>query len=194
MGYETSNFVGFDLVGREYDVKSFECQHCPNHCHIKKISVGGEFKSFYGGICDRYELKGEQTADQVLPDLFKEREEMLMSYYKENESASNAPVIGIPRVLMFFEQFPLWAAFFGELGVKVVLSDKTNRKLIHKGLQEVLAEACYPVKVAYGHVANLIEKGVDRIFLPSIIDLEKDSDDVARSYNCPLIQGMPLHA
>jgi len=191
-GEGASNFVGFDLTDRKYEVKSFECQHCPNHCHIKKISIGGEFKSFYGGICDRYELKGEQTADQVLPDLFKEREEMLMGYYKESESAPNAPVIGIPRVLMFFEQFPLWAAFFGELGVEVVLSDKTNRKLIHKGLQEVLAEACYPVKVAYGHVANLIEKGVDRIFLPSIIDLEKDSDDVAMSYNCPLIQGIPF--
>jgi predicted CoA-substrate-specific enzyme activase len=191
-GMGTSSFVGFDLTDREYDVESFECQHCPNHCHIKKISIGGEFKSFYGGICDRYELKGEQTSDQVLPDLFKEREEILMSYYKEGESTPSAPVIGIPRVLMFFEQFPLWAAFFAKLGVKVVLSDKTNRKLIHKGLQEVLAEACYPVKIAYGHVANLIEKGVDCIFLPSIIDLEKDSDDVARSYNCPLIQGIPF--
>ena len=95
-------------------------------------------------------------------------------------------------MLLFFEQFPLWATFFGELGVKVVLSDKTNRRLIHKGLEEVLAETCYPVKVAYGHVANLIEKGVDRIFLPSIIDMEKESDDVTRSYNCPLIQGIPF--
>ncbi len=187
-----SNFVGFDLIDREYEVKSFECQHCPNHCHVKKVSIGGEFKSFYGGICDRYELKEEKTAHQILPDLFKEREEMLMSYYKEDEFAQDSPVIGIPRVLMFFEQFPLWAAFFGELGVKVVLSDKTNRRLINKGLEEVLAETCYPVKVAYGHVANLIEKGVDRIFLPSIIDLEKESDDVTRSYNCPLIQGIPF--
>ena len=191
-GYGKSNFVGFNLIDREYEVKSFECQHCPNHCHVKKVSIGGELKSFYGGICDRYELKGEKIADQILPDLFKEREEMLMSYYKEDEFAPNSPVIGIPRVLMFFEQFPLWAAFFGELGAKVVLSDRTNRRLIHKGLQEVLAEACYPVKVAYGHVANLIEKGIARIFLPSIIDLEKESDDVTRSYNCPLIQGIPF--
>jgi predicted CoA-substrate-specific enzyme activase len=191
-GERKSNFVGFDLVDREYEVKSFECQHCPNHCHIKRVSVGGEFKSFYGGICDRYELKGKKTAERALPDLFKEREEMLMSYSKEDESAPNSPVIGIPRVLMFFEQFPLWATFFAELGVKVVLSDKTNNRLIHKGLQEVLAETCYPVKIAYGHVANLIEKGVDRIFLPSIIDLEKEGDDVARSYNCPLIQGIPF--
>jgi predicted nucleotide-binding protein (sugar kinase/HSP70/actin superfamily) len=187
-----SNFTGFDLSNRKYEVKSFECQHCPNHCDIKKISIGAKFKSFYGGICDRYELKGEKNAAHVLPDLFKEREEMLMSYYKEDESAPNSPVIGIPRVLMFFEQFPLWATFFGELGVKVVISDKTNRRLIHKGLEEVLAETCYPVKIAYGHVANLIEKGVDHIFLPSIIDLEKDNDDVARSYNCPLIQGIPF--
>jgi predicted CoA-substrate-specific enzyme activase len=187
-----SNFVGFDLTDRKYEVKSFECQHCPNHCDIKKVSIGGEFKSFYGGICDRYELKGKKTTERILPDLFGEREEMLMRYYKEDESVPNSPVIGIPRMLMFFEQFPLWATFFGRLGVKVVLSDKTNRRLIHKGLQEVLAEACYPVKVAYGHVANLIEKGVDLIFLPSIIDLEKESDDVARSYNCPLIQGIPF--
>jgi len=187
-----SNFAGFDLTDRAYEVKSFECQHCPNHCDVKKISIGGEFKSFYGGICDRYELKGEKNTAEALPDLFKEREEMLMRYYREDELAPNYPVIGIPRVLMFFEQFPLWAAFFGELGAKVVLSDKTNKRLIHKGLQEVLAEACYPVKVAYGHVVNLIEKGVDYIFLPSIIDLQKDSDDVARSYNCPLIQGIPF--
>jgi predicted CoA-substrate-specific enzyme activase len=191
-GNGKSSFVGFDLTDREYEVKSFECQHCPNHCDIKKISIGGEFKSFYGGICDRYELKAEKSAAQVLPDLFKEREEMLMSYYKEDQLAPGSPVIGIPRVLMFFEQFPLWAAFFQELGVKVVLSDKTNRRLIHRGLQEVLAEACYPVKVAYGHVANLIEKGVDLIFLPSIIDLQRETDDVARSYNCPLIQGIPF--
>ncbi|MCK5181505.1 MAG: CoA activase, partial [Dehalococcoidia bacterium] len=191
-GYGKSDFVGFDLIDREYEVKSFECQHCPNHCHVKKVSIGGELKSFYGGICDRYELNGEKPIDQILPDLFKEREEMLMSYFKEDEFAPNSPVIGIPRVLMFFEQFPLWAAFFGELGAKVVLSDRTNRRLIHKGLQEVLAEACYPVKVAYGHVANLIEKGIARIFLPSIIDLEKESDDVTRSYNCPLIQGIPF--
>ncbi|MFO7772592.1 MAG: acyl-CoA dehydratase activase [Dehalococcoidia bacterium] len=191
-GNAESSFVGFDLIDREYDVTYFECQHCPNHCQIKKIFVGGKFKSFYGGICDRYEQKEGKTPDQVLPDLFKEREEMLMRYHKGHGFAPNSPVIGIPRMLMFFEEFPLWAVFFGELGVRVVLSDKTNKRLIHKGLQEVLAETCYPVKVAHGHVVNLIENGVDRIFLPSIIDLEKESDDVNRSYNCPLIQGIPF--
>ena len=72
-----------------------------------------------------------------LPDLFKEREEMLMDNYNEEESDPNIPVMGIPRMLMFFEQFPLWSAFFQSLGFRVVLSDKTNRKLINKGLQGI---------------------------------------------------------
>jgi len=202
-----SNFAGFDVKDREYEVESFQCHHCPNRCEIRKISIGGKFRSFYGGICDRYEnTGGELRSDATepgpqyhrgslagdLPDLFREREEMLMRYYREGEFDLNSPVIGIPRILMFFEQFPLWAAFFGKLRLRVVLSDKSNSKLIHRGLQEVLAETCYPVKVAYGHMVNLIEKGVDSIFLPCVIDLEKDTDDVNRSYNCPYIQAIPF--
>ncbi len=189
---ERSNFAGFDLKDRDYKVKSFECQRCPNYCEIKRVSIGGEFRAFYGGICDRYEMQEDKSSHQNLPDLFEEREKMLMSYYGEDNPASGSPIIGIPRALMFFEQFPLWSTFFGRLGLKVVISDKTNRKLINKGLQEILAETCYPVKVAYGHVVDLVEKGVDYLFIPSVIDLEKETDDVARSYNCPLIQGIPF--
>ncbi|NQT48440.1 MAG: CoA activase [Chloroflexi bacterium] len=202
-----SNFAGFCLKDRAYEVESFQCHHCSNQCEIKKVSIGGEFRSFYGGICDRYEnaswasasigrkqgaLYHYDTSAGKPPDLFAEREEMLMRYYKEDEAGEDSPVIGIPRILMFYEQFPLWAAFFGKLGLKVMLSDKSSSKLIHRGLQEVLAETCYPVKVAYGHMVNLIEKGVDSVFLPSVIDLEKDRDDVNRSYNCPYIQAIPF--
>jgi len=187
-----SNFAGFDLRNRTYQVKTFECQHCPNHCDVKRVLIGGKRESFYGGICDRYDIQRGESAAKGLPDLFKEREEMFMRFYKEDEFDKGSPVIGIPRILMFFEQFPLWATFFRELRLRVVLSDKTNSRLIHGGLQEVLAETCYPVKVAYGHMVNLIEKGVDSIFLPCVIDLEKDRDDVNRSYNCPYIQAIPF--
>jgi predicted nucleotide-binding protein (sugar kinase/HSP70/actin superfamily) len=127
-----------------------------------------------------------------LPDLFKEREEMLMRYWREDELDPSAPSIGIPRILMFYEQFPLWAAFFQKIGVRVVLSDKTGSEMIHRGLREVLAETCYPVKVAYGHMVNLMDKGVDRVFLPSVIDLEGGGDGATRSYNCPYIQAIPF--
>ena len=202
-----SNFAGFYLQKREYEMQSFQCHHCPNRCEIKKVSVNGKLRSFYGGICDRYESargelsgvvtgktlqQGRSRSGADLPDLFKEREEMFMRYYKEDEFDPESPVIGIPRILTFFEQFPLWAAFFGELRLRLVLSDKSTSGLIHQGFQEVLAETCYPVKVAYGHMVSLLEKGVDCVFLPSVIDLERDRDDVKRSYNCPYIQAIPF--
>ena len=203
----TSAFAGFDLQDRQFEILPFECHHCPNTCEIRRVSIEGKTRSFYGGICDRYEMavgEPEVVASEETPgrsgriyvgdvlDIFEEREEMLMRYYKENDFDPDSPTIGIPRILMFFEQFPLWAAFFAELRLRVTLSDKSNSGLIHRGLQEVLAETCYPVKVAYGHVVNLMEKGVDCVFLPSILDLEKDRDDVDRSYNCPYIQAIPF--
>ncbi|HEY49099.1 MAG TPA: CoA activase [Dehalococcoidia bacterium] len=189
---QKSSFAGFDLRDREYRVKTFECKHCPNHCEIKRVFVGSESKSFYGGICDRYDVKRGESAGKGLPDLFKEREELLLSYYREGEANPDTVTIGIPRMLMFYEQFPLWATFFQELELQVVISDKTNRKLINKGLQLILSEMCYPVKVAYGHVENLVEKKVDYVFLPNVIDLERTADDAERSYNCPYIQGIPF--
>ncbi len=191
-GNQKSSFVGFDLGDRHYEVKPFECMHCPNHCEIKRVLVDGDQESFYGGICDRYEIKKSESIDDGLPDLFREREELLLSYHNEEKADTDSVSIGIPRMLMFYEQFPLWGTFFQELALKVVISDKTNRRLINKGLQLILAEMCYPVKVAYGHVENLIEKNVDFVFLPSVIDLEMTADDVDRSYNCPYIQGIPF--
>ncbi|UCC60901.1 MAG: CoA activase [Dehalococcoidia bacterium] len=189
---QRSSFVGFELGARHYEVKTFECMHCPNHCEVKRVLVGGNKESFYGGICDRYEIKKEEGTGVELPDLFREREELLLRYHREDETDADVTTIGMPRMLMFYEQFPLWGTFFQELGLKVVLSDKTNRRLINKGLQLILAEMCYPVKVAYGHVENLIEKDVDYVFLPNVIDLEMTANDVDRSYNCPYIQGIPF--
>ncbi|MBE0480126.1 MAG: CoA activase [Dehalococcoidia bacterium] len=188
---KATNFAGFDLKHRSYQVKSFECKHCPNHCEIKRISIGGQPESFHGGICDRYEISRKGADDQEVPDLFQEREKLLLSYFREDRIAG-APSIGMPRMLMFYEQFPLWATFFQGLGLNVVLSEKTNRRLINKGLALLLAEMCYPVKVAYGHVEDLVEKKVDYVFLPNVIDLEKMADDADRSYNCPYIQGSPF--
>jgi len=187
-----SRFVGFDLRNREYKIKTFECKHCPNHCEIRNVTVGNDSRSFYGGICDRYDVKQETADGSELPDLFREREELILSYYREDQTILDSPTIGIPRTLMFHEELPLWATFFQELGLNVVLSDKTNRDLINKGLQLVLAEMCYPVKAAYGHVENLVEKGVDYVFLPCVIDLSRETEDTNRSFNCPYIQSLPF--
>ncbi|MFQ6067154.1 MAG: acyl-CoA dehydratase activase-related protein, partial [bacterium] len=81
--------------------------------------------------------------------------------------------------------------FFTELGYEVVLSDKTNDEIIHQGVEIVVAETCFPVKVAHGHVLNLLGKRLDYIFLPSLIDFEKKDSRLKRTYNCPWSQSLP---
>lgn len=183
--HNPSRFFGFNLEQRPYSVKTFECHHCPNHCEIKKATLDHGKFAYYGGICGRYEKK-KQSVETDFSDLFSQREKMLLSYATDQSNFSG-PIIGIPRCLMTFEHFPFWSTFFNHLGCRVVLSDRSNRAIIHKGLRKIQAESCYPIKIAYGHVVNLIEKNVDYIFLPVEISQPK-TKDARFSYNCPLIQ------
>jgi predicted CoA-substrate-specific enzyme activase len=189
--WKRSNFKGFDLSRRRYEIATFECKGCPNMCLIRKVSVEGERPLFYGSRCEKYDVVRRSKGNN-LPDLFAEREELLFGPYPGEEALSDdAPVVGIPRILVFHELLPFWKAFFTELGYRVVLSDPTNKELIRQGVETVVAETCFPVKVAHGHVLNLLTKGVTRIFLPSVISMEKFSESFEHSQTCPYVQSFP---
>ena len=189
--WERSGFKGFDLSQRRYEQTSFECKGCPNLCLIRKVSVEGEKPLFYGSRCEKYDVI-RRTKGTAIPDLFEEREKMLFSPYEEEEKLpSHAPEIGIPRILYFHEMFPFWRAFFTELGYRVILSDATNKELIRKGVENVVAETCFPIKVSHGHILNLLEKGVKRIFLPSIVNLKPSHAEIPNTSACPYAQSFP---
>ncbi|HXX34160.1 MAG TPA: acyl-CoA dehydratase activase-related protein, partial [Thermodesulfobacteriota bacterium] len=189
--WERSGFKGFDLSRRRYEQTSFECKGCSNLCLIRKVSVEGEKPLFYGSRCEKYDVI-KRTKGSDIPDLFLEREKMLSAPYEGEERLSaDAPEIGIPRILYFHEMFPFWKAFFTEIGYRVVLSDVTNKELIRKGVENVVAETCFPIKVSHGHVLNLLEKGVKKIFLPSIVNLKPSHPGVPNSSACPYAQSFP---
>ncbi|MCX8118399.1 MAG: acyl-CoA dehydratase activase [Desulfobacterota bacterium] len=189
--WERSRFKGFDLSQRRYEQTSFECKACSNLCLIRKVSVEGEKPLFYGSRCEKYDvIKRSRGSD--LPDLFEERERMLFAPYEKEEALpADAPLIGIPRILYLHELMPFWRAFFVELGYRPVLSDATNKELIRKGVENVVAETCFPIKVSHGHVLNLMEKGVRRIFLPSIVNLKSPHPEIPISAACPYAQAFP---
>jgi predicted CoA-substrate-specific enzyme activase len=189
--WERSTFKGFDLSQRRYEHSSFECKGCPNLCLIRKVSVEGEKPLFYGSRCEKYDVI-KRTKGFDLPDLFEEREKLLFTPYAgEEHLPPHAPEIGIPRILFHHELFPFWTAFFTELGYRVVLSDPTNKELIRKGVENVVAETCFPVKVGHGHVLNLLEKGVKKVFLPSIVNLKASHPDIPNNTACPYAQAFP---
>ncbi|MBI5099445.1 MAG: CoA protein activase [Nitrospirae bacterium] len=196
-----TSFKGFDLSKRDYEIKSFMCKGCDNLCEINRVQVDGEKEPlYYGSRCEKYDVKCKKnTSAKNMPDLFAEREELLLKAhrkYSEKLKTQNSKLktrIGIPRIFFFQDFLPFWSTLLWELGFEVEFSDNTNRKIINKGVENILAESCFPHKVAHGHIRDLIDKNVDAIFLPSFINFNHENESV-RSFACPYTQTMPYIA
>jgi len=92
--------------------------------------------------------------------------------------------VGIPRALFYYHYFPLWKTFFEELGVDIVVSGNTTKKIIDDGSKTCVDEACLPIKIFYGHVIEIKNK-VDYLFIPRFTSVSTGE------YICPKFGGLP---
>jgi predicted CoA-substrate-specific enzyme activase len=99
--------------------------------------------------------------------------------------------IGIPRSLIAWQLLPLFSTFFKSLGFDVEVSDKTDKETIRMGVDAISAQMCFPVKVAYGHVARLMNNGVDYVFVPSVVSALSDASGHKHNQLCPYVQSFP---
>ncbi|MCS7203412.1 MAG: acyl-CoA dehydratase activase [Thermodesulfovibrio sp.] len=191
---KTTAFKGFSVKDLSYSITSFECKGCPNYCEINKIRIENEKDvMFYGGRCEKYEKKETQTK---LPDPLKIRENLLWEahlQYEDKMKDEKKPTIGIPYIFFFHDQLPFWSSLLWELGFNVVVSDRTNKEIINEGIEKTPSEACFPLKVVYGHIINLQKKGVKLLLIPSFMNLNLN-DEYERGLACPLVQTTPYIA
>lgn len=103
----------------------------------------------------------------------------------ENNSKNNNMTIGIPRGMSFYNDYPFYYGFFTDLGIKIVLSDITTKQTMSAGSSLVVTETCLPIKIYIGHVLNLLDKGINKILVPSIQSI------APKIYNCSKIRGLP---
>jgi predicted CoA-substrate-specific enzyme activase len=187
-----SQFRGFEnLVHIEYTVESFTCEHCPNNCEIKKVQLPGSEPLYYGSRCDRYNLKKKTLSDSGFDAFRFRRTKMLQCAAlsgKSGKAIEGKTTIGIPRALVFWQQLPLYSRFFQELGFEVVLSGDTDKSIIRQGVELVTAQTCFPVKVAYGHIAELLKRQPDYIFIPSIVSMTASFPNNKHNQLCPYVQ------
>jgi predicted CoA-substrate-specific enzyme activase len=189
-------FRGFEnLINIKYDVESFVCEHCSNNCEIKKVTLPDCEPLYYGSRCDRYNIsrtkKHKKTAQA-----FEYRNQMMRQFAKLDDAVE--PVrkekIGIPMSLINWQYLPLISIFFKNLGFEPYVTPSTSRLTAKKGVESVTAEQCFPIKVAFGHIVQLLEERVDYIFLPSIVSLENTFDTNNATKLCPYVQSLPYQA
>jgi predicted CoA-substrate-specific enzyme activase len=188
-----TKFRGFDLGDRSYTSNTFECRACPNLCEISKVTIGDELPIFYGARCDKFEDAGRANANgskksvSAIPDLFAERTELLLGNYEEPPERNGRLRVAIPRALIFHDLFPYWRTFFRALNIEVITSESTNPRIVKSTLEHAAVEACFPAKLVYGHVVDLLEKDIDFVFLPSLINRENTAPGQEANNYCPYI-------
>jgi len=191
-GQTESHFVGLeslDSVGA-YTKKHIRCRGCENRCTVTKLIFQNRNVFYTGNRCERiFTNSGKKV--QKGTNLYDLKYRLLF----ERETAPAFPpllTLGIPRALNLYENFPFWNTLFVESGFKVQLSDASSNALYAKGAGTIMSEnICFPAKLVHGHIYNLIEAGVDRIFYPMVFYEEKEFADSINSYNCPIISGYP---
>ncbi|MFW6133728.1 MAG: acyl-CoA dehydratase activase, partial [Planctomycetota bacterium] len=188
-----SAFRGWDMSKVDYALREFTCKGCSNHCCIQQFTVDGE-KTYWGDKCsDRYRKRAKTARKAVIEDLFALREGWLLDESDLPVVGDEAPRVGIPRAMFALEQLPFWRTLLGHLGYRTVLSDQTNARIVRAGGDAVVAEPCFPIIVAHGHVADLEARNVDFILLPNIVSMETQWLHT-ESHVCPWHQTLPFVA
>jgi len=184
-----SHFRGYDLGSVDFTSREFVCHACSNYCDMKEFIIEGQ-KSYWGDKCsDKFRKRARTDRKPVIEDLVDYRDKLLEEVHRPPTNGNRT--VGIPRSMFYYDRFPFWCAYIQELGFNVVLSSPTDRKTSARGQELAIAQPCFPVQVAHGHAMDLLERGVDYILLPNIINAEAPQDTVG-SHLCPWNQTLPF--
>lgn len=184
-----SRFRGYDLARINFTTREFVCQACSNFCDMKEFNIEGQ-RTYWGDKCsDKFRKRARTDRQPVIEDLIEWREKLLDEVLLPSKGSGRS--VGIPRTMFYYDRFPFWCAYFQELGFDVVVSSPTDRKISMAGEELTIAQPCFPVKVAHGHVLDLIEKCADYILLPNAVNAEAPEGKVD-SHLCPWNQTLPF--
>ncbi len=162
------------------------CGKCSNNCllTISKFPDGKRFIS--NNRCERG--AGNVSSAEKLPNLYEYKLKLLFDRESLPEDKARRGVIGLPRVLGMYENYPFWHTLFTELGFSVKLSPKSSRAIYDRGIETMPSESvCYPAKLAHGHIQALIDDGVKLIFYPAMPYEMDEGLGGDNHYNCPVV-------
>ncbi|MDF2633324.1 MAG: CoA-substrate-specific enzyme activase [Pelosinus sp.] len=138
-------------------------------------------------LAQNIESNDKKTAPSIPRDAQAEMEKLFLKGYTGGIDITKR-TIGIPRVLFLHKLFPMFHEVFKTLGFNVLLSKATDEEIVALSQEYSLDETCYPIKLINGHVASLLNQGVDYIFLPSLYTMKHDVSKTREDYACVYMQ------
>lgn len=189
-GQMTSMLPLDKITDLQYKQGTARCKGCRNSCILTVTSFSDGKRHIIGNRCEN----GAGNAEAKVPasNMFEYKRKRIFAYKALPEDKAPRGVIGIPRVLNIYENYPFWATFFRELGFSVVLSPFSTRKIYEMGMESIPSESeCYPAKLTHGHIMWLKQNGVKTVFHPCVYYEYKEVKDAQNCYNCPIVISYP---
>ncbi len=185
-----SSFVGFQNLDNiiKYDTNISTCKGCTNSCQITTYKFAHQGLCFSGNKCEKYFTNNSKAIKHGL-NIFDYKRQILFDRPVKNETSKKG-IIGIPRILNMYENYPFWHTLFSNCGFQVKISDESTYKIYKEGIGALMSDnICFPAKLAHGHIVNLIKRKVERIFFPFVIYEKNEFQNTDNSYNCPIVTG-----
>ena len=175
-----------DIDNLKIEASHVRCNGCENHCLLTINKFSNGTKHISGNRCEKG--AGIVSENKELPNLVKYKYQRIFDYKPLDEKDAPRGTIGIPRVLNMYEDYPFWFTFLTNLGFRVIVSEKSNRKTYEKGMESMPSESvCYPAKLSHGHIISLLQQGIKTIFYPCMPFSRKEYRDADNHYNCPIV-------
>jgi predicted CoA-substrate-specific enzyme activase len=177
-----------ELENFEHTSSAAVCRLCPNQCTLTINRFSGGRRFITGNKCERG--AGQKRNAEKLPNLYEYKYEKLMAL-KSIENPTRG-TIGIPMVLNFFDTLPFWTEFFNRLSIRVELSARSSHELYQRGQNTIPSDTvCYPAKLVHGHIVDLVERGITKVFYPCAPYNNVESEVADNYYNCPVVAYYP---
>ena len=185
-GHTSSVLTPEQLANFSQKVNTVQCSGCGNHCQLT-INIFSDGKRFISGNRCEKPVTGKASDESL--DLYAYKLALLLDY--KPVPGKRGKKIGIPLCLNMYELLPFWHSFFTTLGYEVVVSPVSNRTIYQEGQVTIPSDtACFPAKLAHGHIAELSKMGVDLIFYPCMT-YNVDEGLGQNHYNCPVVAYYP---
>lgn len=179
-----------EITSLTYTTSAVRCGRCSNNCMLTINKFPGNRRHITGNRCER--AFGNETSSSKAPDMVEFKRKRLFDYAPLNEDKAPRGVIGIPRVLNIYENYPFWATFFKKLGFRTVVSPFSDRSVYELGMESIPSESeCYPAKLAHGHIQWLVNQNIKTIFHPCVFYERQEIKDAQNHFNCPIVVSYP---
>jgi predicted CoA-substrate-specific enzyme activase len=175
-----------EIENLTFETSLRNCGKCTNNCRLTVNHFSGGREYISGNRCERG--LGKELTENNIPNIYKYKIRRIFGYRPLRRDQAVRGTVGIPRVLNMYEDYPFWHTFFTKLGYRVVLSPLSTHKIYEMGIESIPSEsACYPAKIAHGHIMWLIGQKVDFIFYPALFYERTETKEADNHYNCPIV-------